>query len=169
MDHKAEVKFLYPLLALQAICATFFTWDGVVDLIYGPDYRGWADPESLEFLVAIALVASLAFTLMRIRQLSERQKRMADQLKIASGLFSELLEEHFTQWGLSASESDVALLAVKGMSITEIANIRGSRDGTIKAQLNAVYKKAGVSNRNQLLSLFIEELMDDRLTAMGSR
>lgn len=169
MNHNAEVKVLYPLLALQAFCAAFFTWDGVVDLIHGPDYRGWADPESFEFLIAIALVASLGFTLMRLRELSKRQKRIADQLKIASGLFSELLEEHFTQWGLSTSESDVALLAVKGMSINEIAGIRGSRDGTIKAQLNAIYKKAGVGSRNQLLSLFIEELMNDGLQQSGNK
>jgi DNA-binding CsgD family transcriptional regulator len=74
-----------------------------------------------------------------------------------------LLDEYFSQWGLSASESDVALLAVKGLSITEIAGIRGSREGTVKAQLNAVYRKAGVGNRSQLLSMFIEELMDDGL------
>jgi hypothetical protein len=80
MDHNTEVKFLFPLLALQLFCAAFFTWDGIVDLLFGADYQGWADPENFEFVVAIALVASLVFTLLRIQQLSKRQKRMADQL-----------------------------------------------------------------------------------------
>jgi len=34
-------------------------------------------------------------------------------------------------------------------------------EGTVKAQTNAIYRKAGVSGRPQLLSLFIEDLMDD--------
>jgi DNA-binding NarL/FixJ family response regulator len=45
------------------------------------------------------------------------------------------------------------------LSIAEIAQIRATREGTIKAQCAAIYRKAGVSGRAQLLSLFIEDLM----------
>ena len=75
----------------------------------------------------------------------------------------QLVEEYFEQWGLTPSEKDVALLAIKGLSISEIARVRETKDGTIKAQSNAIYRKAGVSGRSQLLSLFIEELMSDGL------
>ena len=57
----------------------------------------------------------------------------------------------------------MALLAIKGLSLAEIADIRQTKQGTIKAQCNAIYQKAGVSGRPQLLSLFIEELMSDGL------
>jgi len=77
----------------------------------------------------------------------------------ASGAFLELLEESFARWSLTPSERDVALLAVKGLSIGEIARLRQTREGTDKAQCTAVYRKAGVNNRAQLLSLFVEELM----------
>jgi len=40
--------------------------------------------------------------------------------------------------------------------------MRGSAEGTVKSQLNAIYRKAGVGNRGELLSLLIEELMDRR-------
>jgi hypothetical protein len=33
----------------------------------------------------------------------------------------------------------------------------------VKAQTNAIYRKSGVSGRPQLLSLFIEDLMDDEM------
>ena len=36
----------------------------------------------------------------------------------------------------------------------------GRPEGTVKAQTNAIYRKAGVSGRSQLLSLFIEDLME---------
>jgi DNA-binding CsgD family transcriptional regulator len=47
------------------------------------------------------------------------------------------------------------------MSTAEIGSLRATSEGTIKAQTNAIYRKAGVSGRSQLLSLFIEDLMRD--------
>lgn len=163
MSQPSEYKIVVALLVLQSLCAAFFLWDGAVDIVMGPTYVGWADPESFEFLVALALVASIFFTVYRFRQLRSRQKKMAEQLQIASGLFSKLIASFFEEWGLSEAESDVALMAIKGLSIADIANVRQSREGTVKAQLNAVYRKAGVTGRPQLLSLFIEELMNDGL------
>jgi DNA-binding CsgD family transcriptional regulator len=72
----------------------------------------------------------------------------------------ELLEERFADWGLTPAERDVALFAIKGMSTAEIASLRSTSEGTVKAQTNAIYRKAGVTGRPQLLSLFIEDLMD---------
>jgi len=46
--------------------------------------------------------------------------------------------------------------------------VRESKDGTIKAQCNAIYRKAGVRSRTELLSLFIEELMGDGLETSSS-
>ena len=57
----------------------------------------------------------------------------------------------------------MALLAIKGLSLAEIAAVRKTKDGTIKAQCNAIYRKAGVTGRTQLLSLFIEELLAEGL------
>jgi len=48
---------------------------------------------------------------------------------------------------MAFSERDVALLSIKGVSISEIADMRQTRVGTIKAQNAAIYRKSGVSNR----------------------
>ena len=76
----------------------------------------------------------------------------------------DILEERFADWGLTPAERDVALFAIKGMSTAEIASLRNTSEGTVKAQTNAIYRKAGVSGRPQLLSLFIEDLMDGSMT-----
>ncbi len=88
---------------------------------------------------------------------------MEATLKAASGAFHQLMEDNFEDWSLTPSERDVALLAIKGLAIAEIAGARQTKDGTIKAQFSAIYRKAGVSGRTQLLSLFIDELMGDGL------
>ena len=62
----------------------------------------------------------------------------------------------------------MATLAIKGLSIAEIAALRETKEGTIKAQSAAIYRKAGVTGRLQLLSLFIEELMAEPLMPPAS-
>ena len=163
MGHESEKKLLFGLILLQIMCALFFLWDGSVDVILGAGYQGWAEPQNFEFIVSIALIASLIFTAKRLHTVMQRHKVMKDQIRIASGAFAELLNEHFDQWGLSPAETDVSILAIKGLSIAEIAGIRNAKEGTVKAQLNAVYRKAGVTGRTQLLSNFIEELMGEGL------
>ena len=116
-------------------------------------------------MISTALVLSLFFTGFEIRKVLGRQNRMESQLKAASGAFADLLEDYFETWALTPSERDVALLAIKGLSIAEIAGLRETKEGTIKAQCNAIYRKAGVTGRPQLLSLFIEELMGEGLVA----
>jgi len=73
------------------------------------------------------------------------------------------MQVRFSDWGLTVAERDVALFAIKGLSTLEIASLRGTAEGTVKAQTNAIYRKAGVNGRPQLLSLFIEDLMDDEM------
>ena len=55
------------------------------------------------------------------------------------------------------------MFAIKGMSLQEIAALRDTSEGTVKAQTNAIYRKAGVKGRAQLLSLFVEDLMGEAL------
>jgi DNA-binding CsgD family transcriptional regulator len=86
------------------------------------------------------------------------------QLQRASAAFMTMLDERFAEWRLTPAERDVALFAIKGMSLQEIATLRQTSEGTVKAQTNAIYRKAGVSGRPQLLSLFIEELMSNPVT-----
>jgi DNA-binding CsgD family transcriptional regulator len=76
-----------------------------------------------------------------------------------------MLNEKLNEWGLTPAEQDVALFAIKGFSTREISEMRNTSEGTIKAQTNAIYRKAGVSGRPQLLSLFIDDLMGDALVA----
>ena len=96
-----------------------------------------------------------------LRRALVQRNRAEEKLRRASAAFMDVLQERFDAWGLTPSERDVALFAIKGMSTAEIATLRATSEGTVKAQTNAIYRKAGVSGRSQLLSLFIEDLMDD--------
>ena len=75
----------------------------------------------------------------------------------------ELLNDKFVEWGLTPAERDVAFFAIKGLSTQEIAELRQTSEGTVKAQTFAIYRKANVSGRAQLLSVFIEDLIAEGL------
>jgi DNA-binding CsgD family transcriptional regulator len=161
MARSGTTLALSGLLVVQAVCAGFFTLDVIADITGWQRFEDGAVHYVLEMAAVIALTVGVGLTAVQIRRIRSRQARMEAQLRIASGAFMELLEERFDAWALTPSERDVALLAIKGLSIAEIAEVRHTKDGTVKAQCNAIYSKAGVTGRQQLLSLFIEELMAD--------
>nr|WP_254899043.1 helix-turn-helix transcriptional regulator [Thalassococcus arenae] len=149
------------LLAVQLACAFFFVYDiafSVLGLRTQP--LSWALYELVELGAAAGLVLGVVTTSMMLRRSLRARDRAEQSLRAASGAFLDVLEERFDDWGLTPAERDVALFAVKGLSIAEIAALRSTSEGTVKAQTNAIYRKAGVSGRPQLLSLFIDDLMD---------
>lgn len=117
--------------------------------------------ELLEIGAAVGLIMGVVLGGVMLRRALRGRHTAEEQLRRASGAFMDLLQERFAEWALTPSERDVALFAIKGLSTSEIAALRSTSEGTVKAQTNAIYRKAGVSGRSQLLSLFIEDLMRD--------
>lgn len=147
---------------VQALCAFFFVSD-ILSSFFGFQTApiSWEMRELLEIGAAFGLILGLIIGGMMLRRALRERYMAEEQLRRASGAFMDLLQERFGEWGLTPSEKDVALFAIKGMSTAEIAALRSTSEGTVKAQTNAIYRKAGVSGRSQLLSLFIEDLMRD--------
>ncbi len=147
---------------LQALCAFFFVSDILSSFIgFTTAPMPWELREILEIWAALGLVIGLVLSALALRR-AFRERNLAEaRMRRASGAFMALLVERFAEWGLTPAERDVALFAIKGMSTGEIAALRATSEGTVKAQTNAIYRKAGVTGRAQLLSLFIDDLMRD--------
>ena len=120
----------------------------------------WSLRELLEMGAGLGLVLGMVLGSLLVRRAIHDLHRAEARLDRASAAFVDLLNARFDQWGLTAAERDVALFAIKGLSTPEIAALRNTSEGTVKAQTNAIYRKAGVTGRPQLLSLFIEDLID---------
>jgi DNA-binding CsgD family transcriptional regulator len=149
------------VVAVQALCSLFFVWDilaGVIGLHREP--LSWRMREMMEVGASIGLVLGVALGAVLLVTTLRRNRSMETQLRQASGAFAELLEERFRGWRLTPSERDVAWFTIKGLPIADIARLRQTSEGTVKAQSNAIYRKAGVSGRAQLVSLCIEDLID---------
>lgn len=149
------------VILLQLFCAVFLLWDilsSVFSLPVAP--LNWQIYELVQLATAAGLVIGVVMGAVMIRDARRRTEKAETALRAASGAFMDVLEEHFTAWGLTPAERDVAQFAIKGLSTQEIAALRNTSEGTVKAQTNAIYRKAGVSGRPQLLSIFIDALME---------
>jgi DNA-binding NarL/FixJ family response regulator len=138
---------------LQLGCGAVFISDVVVE------WRNMSTHTWVEALAVLALVIGGFVSLREYHRVVQRNQRVENELSAASGAFQEVIEQHFETWGLSAAERDVALLSIKGVPISEIAQMRSTKEGTIKAQSAAIYRKVGVSSRAELISVVIEDMV----------
>lgn len=161
--HDRMPYILVALILVQGICAAVFVGDVARDMAdLGRGYfNDWHN--GFEMAASVSLVIGIGLEGWFLVQILQRHARTLRGLGIASGALNELIEDYFRTWGLTPAEADVAAFTIKGLSITEVADLRGSREGTIKTHLNAIYRKAGVAGRGQLVSLLVEDLMGQPL------
>ena len=96
-------------------------------------------------------------------QLSKARGQLAKIDSQAAGIASQyraVMQKQFDAWQLSKSEQDVVIGMLKGLSFREIAELRGTREKTVRQQASTVYRKAGVGSRNELTAWFFEDMLD---------
>ncbi len=143
------------LVALQALACAFFLTDLVGDIAA----EGIGAHLIIEGMAAIALLIAVVLGALQVRSLIAAARRDETAVAVAQGALAELIRLRFAEWQLTAAEADVALFALKGCDIGEIAAMRGSAAGTVRAQLARVYAKASVDSHAGLIALFVEELI----------
>lgn len=74
--------------------------------------------------------------------------------------YRAVMQKQFDAWRLSKSEQDVVIGMLKGLSFREIAELRGTREKTVRQQASTVYRKAGVGSRNELNAWFFEDMLE---------
>jgi DNA-binding CsgD family transcriptional regulator len=142
-------------LLVQSLAAVFFVGDATSDLLQDPfQLHGL-----IEALVSVALVLGVLFGIVALRRTLERMRVQELALAAAQGALADVILAQFGAWGLTPAERDVGFLALKGLDVAEIAEMRGAAAGTVRAQLTRIYAKAGVSGRAQFAAFFVEDLL----------
>ncbi len=153
------------LMLAQAVCAGYFLYDVTVDFLTNEYGSAFAPHLLMEALANFVLIAAIGLEAAYLKGVLQRQAHDARVLEVASGALRDAMMAYFDDWALTHAEAEVAELVIRGKSIADIAATRGSAEGTIKTQLNSVYRKAGVSGRSQLVSILIEDLLSGPLSA----
>lgn len=101
-------------------------------------------------------VEALRAELDNIRQLPSPESR---QLANARRELAIAINEQFAAWQLTPSEKEIGQFLLKGFSLKEIAQLRGTAEKTIRHQASSLYQKAGVTGRHTFAAWFLEDLL----------
>ena len=113
------------LLIAQAFCAVLFTSDILLSVIgIYPVPLAWTTREVMEIGALVGLLLGLVFGAVLVRRAFRDLRSAEARLERASVAFIDLLTTRFDAWGLTAAERDVALFAIKGLTVQEIARLR---------------------------------------------
>jgi DNA-binding NarL/FixJ family response regulator len=91
----------------------------------------------------------------QLAQIDPRSQKIASQ-------YRAVMQKQFDAWRLTESEQDVVIGLLKGLSFREIAELRETREKTVRQQASSVYRKAGVTSRNELAAWFFEDMLEPR-------
>ena len=153
---------LWLVVSIQVLCAIGFVASLAMSIFGAPRAAAsWQMREALEIIASLGLVIGSVLGVLSVIRAQRSQSQAEQALRAAAGAFAKVVDEKFDAWSLTNAERDVAWLAIKGFSTKETAEFRGTSEGTIKSQCNAVYRKVGVSGRTQLISLMVEDLLLD--------
>tara|TARA_R110002020_G_C16321741_1_gene774918 strand:+ start:15218 stop:15826 length:609 start_codon:yes stop_codon:yes gene_type:complete len=126
--------------------------------------------DSLEAGMIMALLLGLIFGSVKLASLQTNREallaklekiksdgmRYRERTEVAAVGVEGVLNTHFSEWGLTQAERDVACLMLKGFSHKEIAGIRGASYITIRQQACAIYEKSGLANRPEFAAHFFD-------------
>jgi len=174
------------LVAVAVVMTALVTIDLVTDIRSGTTAFHVAIELSV---IAIGLVATVRLA-MRMRGLAQQMRDLREHaLELTADLdasrmdaarwkrdagaliagLSAAIDHQLDRWGLSPAEKDIALLLLKGLSHKEIAATRDVSETTVRQQARAIYRKAGLSGRNDLAAFFLEDLLGPTETSSTAR
>ncbi|WP_281859485.1 helix-turn-helix transcriptional regulator [Litoreibacter halocynthiae] len=157
---RPSLLFIYVALIFQSVSALFFLgelWGEVLGLRSRP--LPWNIQEIIQISASVGLITGVIVTSVFLRRSQQRISALDQQIANVSGNYRAYLESQFINWGLSDSEREIAIFAMKGFSNSEIADLRGTSASTVKSQMTAIYRKSNFMNRQQIISFLVEELL----------
>lgn len=172
-NQRAENWIIFAVLLLTGV---FTAIDIYTDVGEGPTILHLAG-ESLITVICLIGAYFLWGRIQRLRIEVVDQKQIAEQADQARRIaqdeaarwrreaahairgLSDAIDSQLTKWQLSAAEKEVALLLLKGLSLKEVAEVRGVSEKTVRAQSLSVYSKSGLAGRAELSAFFLEDLL----------
>lgn len=151
------------------LIAALVAFDVGTDLLQGASHWHVA----LEIAAGIAAVTGAAYLLRDTLRLRRRLATQARDLSVyraqaaawqaqarlhVEGL-ARSIDRQLDQWQLSVAEKEIAFLLLKGLSLKDIAALRGTAGKTVRAQSAAIYAKSGLAGRTELSAFFLEDLL----------
>jgi DNA-binding CsgD family transcriptional regulator len=151
---------VWGLVVVQVLGGSYFLWEILASILGLPTIPlRWQLREFVEIGASLGLILGAIMGVQLARGATRETRRATTARRLTAGEFSAVVEDFFANLALTPAETEVAWFLLKGMSLTEIAQLRDTAAGTVKAQCTAIYRKAGVSGKSQLFSSMVEDVL----------
>lgn len=147
---------VYMPAIVLAFAMSFFIFDIISDVLSNEDDLLHV---IIELFVFIAISLVLFRELQHVKSLNKAIKIEKSKTARLVGELLQVMQEQFSKWSLTASECEVALLLIKGLSMKEVAEVRNVKEKTVRGQATTIYAKSNCAGRHELAAYFIEDLM----------
>jgi DNA-binding NarL/FixJ family response regulator len=157
-------------LVILSLFACFFVLDIFFDIKEGiPLSHVWHEValfvlaiSAVIWQIKVILIKNAHINLLNAELLETKKSYQDWKLKAqaSSHELGRLIEGQFSVWHLSESERDVALLLIKGFSMKEVAEVRQTHEKTVRQQATSIYRKSGLSGRQELAAFFLEDMLN---------
>ncbi|QYK12873.1 LuxR C-terminal-related transcriptional regulator [Shewanella rhizosphaerae] len=104
----------------------------------------------------------------RLAQADKQIDNLSTQMRAARQEYSQAVASQFDTWGFTKSEQQVAFLILKGLSFKEIAEVRQTKEKTVRQQASTIYGKAEVDGRHTFCAWFMEDFIQDHNQELAS-
>jgi len=156
-------------ISLLTVIALLNISDFIIDLQEGSDTLHLAQ----EAFLVIASIGGIGYLLREVmirrheaeqikQQLQSANRNLQatnQKLKEMSQHYSEVINQQLKDWSLTPSESEVAMLLLKGLSFEEIASVRDTKEKTVRQHATAIYRKSGLNGRHEFSAWFFEDFL----------
>ena len=145
------------LLALAYLSIVgFFVTDVVHDFL-DHEVNGYFWIELFNTLLAVMV---LLYQVRKIYVYKKALHQTQHKLQALQGEMAQYIDNKLALWKLTKTEKIVCWESIKGYNPKEIAQHREVSQKTISKHLANIYAKSDTSNKQELLSLFLEDFMN---------
>ncbi len=165
---KLHIKDLILILMLL-IVIVINTTDFLKDILHKDEWLHIALEIMTVFLSIWGIVMLVQAIKGRIQEIENLNQKVVDvendlelthsKLKQIGQEYSKYIHKQFDVWDLTQSEKEVALALLKGLSFKEIAEIRNTKEKTVRQQASTIYRKSRVTGRHEFSAWFFEDML----------
>ena len=95
----------------------------------------------------------------RLAHADQELENITEDMRVARSQYNEVIHQQFKAWALTQGEQKVGLLLLKGLSFKEIAEVRSTKEKTVRQQASALYAKASLEGRHEFSVWFLEDFL----------
>jgi len=95
-----------------------------------------------------------------IEHAHEEMTRWQEEEKDLIHNLRKAINKQFAEWNFSPKEKEIAFYLLEGLSLKEIAEVKGSTYLSVKQQAHVLYRSAGIGGRAELSAFFLGGLLE---------